>query len=278
LDDKVLTAWNGLMIQSLAEAGRILRRPDYVSLAEQSATFLLEELREDGRLRRSYKKGATKFNAYLEDYAFVIEGLLALYEATFELQWFTEAQSLTETMVSLFWDNEAGFFDTSADHETLITRPQELTDNAIPSGTSAAVAALVRMAILADRPDWRAKADRIFARMVPAIESYPSAFSYLASQLAFVLSPPHEIALVGEPGADDLNALLEIVNDAYRPAQVVALLQPDQVEAADYILLLANREKRDGVATAYVCENYVCRMPILDPTLLRGELDRTTSV
>ena len=111
--------------------------------------------------------------------------------------------------------------------------------------------------------------------MSSAIESYPSAFSYLASQLAFVLAPPHEIALVGEPGSSDLERMLCVLNDSYRPAQVVALRSSEQPDTQKHILLLANRDKRDGMATAFVCQNYVCRMPVVDPNLLESELERS---
>ncbi len=272
-DEKVLTAWNGLMIDSLAQASHVLGRPDFLDLAIRSADFILREMRRDGRLLRSFKDGQARHNAYLEDYAFITEGLIELYQTTFDIRWFKEALGLTEQMVDLFWDEEAGFFDTASDHEGLIARPQSLTDNAIPAGTSSAVAVLIRMAILADRPDWRERAVRILARLAPAMGAYPTAFSYLASQLDFVLSEPHEIALVGDPSSEDMSALLEIVRKPFRPNQVVALRRPDDKEAARLIPLLADRDQVDGAATAYVCRHFTCRLPVVSPEALQAELE-----
>jgi uncharacterized protein YyaL (SSP411 family) len=272
-DEKVLTAWNGLMINSLAQVSRVLGRPDFLDLAIRSADFILRELRRDGRLLRSFKDGQARHNAYLEDYAFITEGLLELYQTTFDMRWFKEALGLTEQMVDLFWDEEAGFFDTASDHGGLIARPQGLTDNAIPAGTSSAVAVLVRMAILADRPNWRERAVRILARLAPAMGAYPTAFSYLASQLDFVLSEPHEIALVGDPSLEDMSALLEIIRKPFRPNQVVALRMPDDGEAARLIPLLAGRDQVDGAATAYVCRHFTCRLPVVSPEALQAELE-----
>jgi uncharacterized protein YyaL (SSP411 family) len=272
-DEKILTAWNGLMISRLAQAARVLERDDYAALAANAASFVLAELRRDGRLLRSYKDGQAKFNAYLEDYAFLIEGLIELYQATFDLRWFKEALALTGLMVELFWDDEAGFYDTSHDHEALIFRPQDLGDGATPAGTSGAVASLLRMAILADRPDWREKAERILARLGTSIQTYPGTFAYLAGQLDFALSGAYEIALVGDPSADETRALLRVINRSYRPNQVLALRHANGADAAaDLIPLLAEREMVNGAATAYVCRNFVCRLPVTTPDALEKEL------
>lgn len=275
-DEKVLVAWNGLMINSLAQASRVLESADLLNLAIRSADFVLHRMCRDGRLLRSYKDGQARHNAYLEDYAFMAEGLLELYQTTFDVRWFRKALMLTEQMVDLFWDEGAGFFDTASDQEGLIARPQSLTDNAVPSGMSSAVAVLVRMAILANRSDWRRRAERVLARLAPAIGTYPTAFSYLASQLDFILGEPHEVALVGDPASQDMKALLEVVRKPFRPNQVVALRAPADEEAARLIPLLANRDQVKGVATAYVCRNFVCRLPVISPEALQAELEGAT--
>src|SRR5262249_52888240 len=134
-DDKVLTAWNGMMIKSFAEAARIFKRDDYRDVAVKAANFLLTTNREGDRLLRSYKDGQARFNAYQEDYAYLIDALLAVYEATFDLKWLTEARKLADVMIEQFWDEEeGGFFFTGKDHEELITRGKEFSDNATPSG------------------------------------------------------------------------------------------------------------------------------------------------
>jgi uncharacterized protein YyaL (SSP411 family) len=274
-DDKVLTAWNGLMIKSLAEAARALERDDYAVLAANAADFVLRELHQNGRLLRSYKDGQAKFNAYLEDYAFFVEGLVELYQATFDVRWFRYALALSETMVASFWDDEAGFYDTPHDHEELIIRPQDIGDGATPSGTSGAVAVLLRMAILADRPDWHEKAERILARLATSIRSYPDAFGYMAAQIDFALNDVHEIALVGDPAAEDMQVLLRVVNRPFRPNQVVALRRPGAGGGAPGLIpLLARREMVEGAATAYVCRNFVCRLPVTGPAALEKELGK----
>lgn len=270
-DDKILAAWNGLMISSLAQVGRALDRQDVLQAASRAAEFIMKEMIRDGRLLRSYKDGRARHNGYLEDYAFFLEGLIDLYQATFEARWFDRALALTETMIDLFWDDEDGFYDTAKDHETLVVRPQEVTDNAVPSGVSSAVAVLLQMAILAGRQDWRQIADRVLARLAPAAQSYPLAFSYLASQVDFALSQPHEIALVGDPASEDMRALLEVIRRPYRPNQVVALRKVDE-KADGPIPLLSGRGMVDGKATAYVCQNYVCRLPVTDAESLREQL------
>src|SRR5215204_6548020 len=147
LDDKVLSAWNGLMLRALALAARVTGRDDYREAAEKNASFLLERLKVDGRLRRSYKDGRARLNGYLEDYACVADGLVALYEATFEARWLREAAALADAMNGLFWDEERGaFYDTPADHERLVTRPRDVYDNASPSGTSVAAEVLLKLA------------------------------------------------------------------------------------------------------------------------------------
>jgi uncharacterized protein YyaL (SSP411 family) len=274
-DEKILTAWNGLMINSIAQAGRALDNPDYISLAGRAARFVLDELMQDGRLLRSYKDGRARFNGYLEDYAFFIEGLIELYQTIFEVDWFKAALDLTESMVELFADDEAGFYDTSIDHEDLVVRPQDLTDNATPSGTSAAVAVLLRMALLAGRPEWQDRAIRVLNRLSDAIESYPNAFSYLASQLDFALGQPHEIALVGDPNGEEMRALLRVIREDFRPNQVVAVRNADDLDSARLIPLLQDRAQVDGQATAYVCHNYLCRLPVTSAEALRQELEIT---
>jgi uncharacterized protein YyaL (SSP411 family) len=203
----------------------------------------------------------------------LVEGLIELYQTTFEVEWFEAALDLTETMVALFADDEAGFYDASVDHEDLVMRPQDLTDNATPSGSSAAVAALLRMALLAGRPEWESRATRVLSRLSDAIGTYPNAFSYLASQLDFALGQPHEIALVGDPQGEDMRAMLDVIRKEFRPNQVVAMRKTDEADPARLIPLLEDRTPLDGAATAYVCHNYVCRLPVTSADALRQELE-----
>jgi uncharacterized protein YyaL (SSP411 family) len=272
-DEKILAAWNGLMLRSFALAARVLKREDYEEVARRNALFLLEKLKVDGRLRRSYKDGQARFNGYLEDYAMVADGLVELYEATFETRWLVEAASLADDILDLFWD-EGGeiFYDTPADHEELVTRPRDAYDNAAPSGTSVATDVLLRLSLLLDRDDYRERAEAILDSSSGGMERLPGAFGRLLAALDFHLSRPREVAIVGDPQAQDTQALVDTVYALYLPNKVVAGRAPADEEAARLVPLLADRPMRDGQPTAYVCEGYACKNPTTDPEELARQL------
>ena len=270
-DEKVLAAWNGLMLRSFAFAARVLNREDYRRTAEKNAAFLLDKLQTGGRLRRSYKDGQAKFNGYLEDYAMVADGLVALYEATFEERWLREAEALADAINELFWDEEKNaFYDTPADHERLVTRPRDVYDNAAPSGNSVATDVLLRLSLLLDRDDYRQRAETVLEEMGGGLEKLPGAFGRLLAALDFSVSRPYEIVVVGDPGGDT-RALLGTVYARYLPNKVVAGHGPDEEEEG-LVPLLADRPMRDGRATAYVCEGYACQNPTTDPEELARQL------
>ena len=199
-DEKILTAWNGMMLASFAEAGAILERDDYIDIAERNARFILETLRNDGLLLRTYKDGVAKLNGYLEDYAFLSEGLLTLYETTGDLEWLQACLQVTAKMVEEFWDDDAGgFFFTGKSHETLIVRSKDFFDNATPSGNSVAAEVLLRLALLTDNEDYRRRGTTILRLMAQAMNRYPAGFGRALGALDFYLSSPKEIAIVGEP-------------------------------------------------------------------------------
>ena len=232
----------------------------------------------DGRLYRTSRDGRAHLSAYLEDYAFFVEALIELYQSTFNAVWFRAASELTELMIFLFWDEESGFYDTSHDHESLITRPQEVTDNAIPSGTSSAVAALARMAALTGNADYSTYVERVLIRLSAAIQQYPQAFSYLAWQLEFVTSGPTEIALVSSTENAALDEMLEILfRSAYRPNQVVAFNLLNSEKQDEAIPLLLDRASINNSPTAYVCQKFTCRQPVVDPQALAQQLDMLQS-
>jgi uncharacterized protein len=272
-DEKILAAWNGLMLRSFAFAARVLNREDYREFAERNAAFLLDRLRVDGRLRRSYKDGQAKFNGYLEDYAMAADGLVTLYEATFQTRWLAEAENLCDAVLELFWDEGSGaFYDTPADHEELVTRPRDVYDNAAPSGTSVATDVLLRLSLLLDREDYRARAESVLEGLSGGMERLPGAFGRLLAALDFHLSRPREIAIIGEPASPDTQALIDAVYARYLPNKVVAGRAPEDDEATGLVPLLAEREARGGRATAYVCEGYACQNPTSDPEELAGQL------
>jgi uncharacterized protein len=272
-DEKMLTAWNGLMLRSFAEAGRALGRSDYLAAAIKNADFLLTHLQRDGRLLRTHKDGESKLNAYVEDYAYLIDGLLALYEATFDLRWFAEARRLAETMIEQFWDGEAGgFFFTSSDHEQLITRNKDFYDNAIPSGNSVASHALLRLSLFTGEERYRRIAGQILSLMRNVMMRAPGAFGHLLCALDLYLASPYEIAIVGHPSSEDTQALVGEVFKAYLPNKVVALAAPGDITAPQKIKLLENRNDVGGRATAYVCRNFYCEAPVTEPERLKAQL------
>jgi uncharacterized protein YyaL (SSP411 family) len=273
-DEKILAAWNGLMLRSFAFAARVLKRGDYREVAERNAAFLLDELRIDGRLRRSYKDGQARFNGYLEDYAMVADGLVELYEATFETRWLVEAASLADAILDLFWDEGSEiFYDTPADHEELVTRPRDVYDNAAPSGTSVATDVLLRLALLLDRDEYRQRAEAVLDSSSGGMERLPGAFGRLLAALDFYLSRPREVAIVGDLASPDTQSLVDAVYARYLPNKVVAGRSPEDQQAAGFVPLLADHPMRDGRSTAYVCEGYACQAPTTDPEELSWQLD-----
>lgn len=272
-DEKVLTAWNGLMLASFAEAGAILQRSDYTEAARRNAEFVLTNLRRDGLLLRTYKDGTAKFNAYLEDYAFFIEGLLTLAESSGELRWLIEALSLTEQMIQEFWDAEhGGFYFTGESHEQLIVRSKDYFDNATPSGNSVAAVVLLRSGILTDNEDYRNRAAAILHEIADSARRYPAGFGYALSAADFYLSTPKEIAVVVSE-QETLDSFLREIWRTYLPNKVVAAATiAEATSAADEIALLQNRPLLEGKATAYVCEHYTCKEPAHTPQQLATQL------
>lgn len=263
-DEKILTSWNGLMLRSFAEAGRYLNRPDYLQVAIDNATFLLGTLRrEDGRMLRTYKDGRARLNGYLEDYTFLADGLLALYEATFDTRWFNEARALLDQAIPLFADEQnGGFFDTGSDAEALISRPKEIMDNATPTGNSVAVDLLLRLAAFTGEQSYRRRADDYLNPLADLMGQHPQAFGYAIGALDFALSPSKELALIGHPRAADTRALLEVINNRFLPNSVLACCAPDDASARQSIPLLADRPQKEAKATAYVCQNFACQAPV----------------
>jgi len=274
-DDKVLAAWNGLACRAFAEAGRALDRPDYVAAAVKNADFVLRSMRRDGRLLRTWKAGEAKLKGYLEDYALVAAALVDVYEATFERRWLDEARALAEEMLRLFWDERLeGFYDTGADHERLIVRPRNLFDNAVPCGASAAIETLFRLAILTGESRYESRALGALRPMADLMTRYASGFGRYLCALDFHLGPVIEVALVAAKAGDaGLAPLAAEVFGRYLPNRVVAGGIAGDSRTTDGIPLLQSREAVGGKATAYVCRNYACELPVTDRAALAGQLD-----
>jgi uncharacterized protein YyaL (SSP411 family) len=267
LDDKRLTSWNALAIAALADAGAVLGREDYLDAARACAEFVLERLRDpDGRLLRTYKDGRAHLNAYLEDHAFLLEALLALYEATLEVRWFEEARALAETTIERFGDPErGGFYSTSSDHEELIARRKEVGDHPIPSGNSSAAMGLLRLAALTGERRYEEAATGVFALFAKPAVQHPDAFAHMLRALDFHLSPTREVALVG----DELGELASVVRD--KPLFHLVLAGGPQ--GSEDPPLLSGRTTVDGKPAAYVCQNFTCQLPVTDSGNLKKQLE-----
>jgi uncharacterized protein YyaL (SSP411 family) len=266
LDDKRLTAWNAMMVAALAEVGAALDRPDYVEAASQCASFLLAELRDaDGRLLRTWKDGRARLDAYLEDYAFLLDALITLYESTFEPRWYEEAVAVADALIDRFEDSErGGFFTTARDRDELPIRRKDLEDSPIPSGNSAAAFALLRLALLSGDGKYERHALGVLRLLFPLAVRHPIAFGHLLGAADFYSSPVREVAIVGpEPG---MGALLGVVRGQFRPHIVLA------GGASDAVPLLEGRDPVDGTAAAYVCEHFVCQAPVTEPEELAAAL------
>ena len=270
-DEKVLTAWNGLMLAAFAEAARALGRDDYRQIAIRNADFLLRELRgPNGRLFRAWKDGhGAGLNGYLEDYTHLAEGLIELYQTTFDARWFVAARELMDAALDHFQAEDGSFYDTSDDHEQLVTRPRDLQDNAVPSGNAMATTVLLKLGAYTGEARYVEIAESLLGRLQASIPRYPTAFGQWLIAHDLAVNAPQEVALVGDPGAPDTQALLQVVFDGFRPNQVAALKKPG---ASSPIPLLEGREPIGGRATAYVCRRFACQMPVTEPADLAQQL------
>jgi uncharacterized protein YyaL (SSP411 family) len=274
-DDKTLASWNGFMVRSLAEAARAFDKISYRAEAVRHGEFLFRSLVRDGRVSRSIKKGIVKIGGFLEDYAALGLAALALYELTFDNVWLARAHSLADATVRWFWDDDTGaFFDTASDHETLVTRPRDITDNATPSGTSLAAELLARLADLLHDESMRRRATYVLETMAEPMARHPAAFGHALGVVDLLVRGAIELAIVGDPASDDFRALSRAAAERYVPSLVLA---GGHARNAPEIALLADRPTKSGRATAYVCRNYACEAPVTDAAALAAQLDAATT-
>ena len=264
-DEKVLTAWNGLMLAAFAEAGAILDDGDYIAAAEASADFILSELIRDGRLLRSWKDGTAKLNAYIEDYANLADGLIELYQATGKAKYLLSARELADKMISEFWDEEGGgFYFTSSDHEALIVRSKDFNDNATPSGNSAAADVLLRLSKIFGEEKYERHALSVMRMIAPQIDRYAGAFGRALSAMEFLLGPVREIVVTGAMSEE----IEEVLRLEYMPRKVLVR----ESDGGPDLPLLEGRSAPDGKTAVYVCENFTCKFPVSDAESLRVQL------
>jgi uncharacterized protein len=270
LDNKRLCSWNALMIAALAESGAVLGRDDHLAAARRCAEFVWTEMRSgDGRLRRSWKDGEARLAAYLEDYAYLVEALITLYEATFEVRWFDAARQIADLMIELFADSEhGGYFTTARDHERLIARRKDVDDHPIPSGNSSAAYGLLRLAALTGEREYERHAVGVFRLLHQAGARHPHGLAHLLRAMDFHFASVKEVALVAPAGGNGVGELAAVVRSNFLPYLVLA----GGAEGTERPELMRERSAVDGKPAAYVCESFACQRPVTEPEELAAAL------
>jgi uncharacterized protein YyaL (SSP411 family) len=279
LDDKIVTAWNGMMISALARASQALDEPHYLQRAQATAKFVETHLYESrtGKLWRSYRGGAPGVNGVLDDYTDLIAGLLDLYQAGFDLHWLAWAASLQEKQDQLFGDDkDGGYFDAGSSDPSLLSRTREAYDGAEPSPNATAAMNLLRLAQFTDRAAWRDKAQGTISAFAFRLQSYPEAVPAFASALDFQLAAKKQILIAGDPRSPDTRELLRQVNTRFLPNKILLLADggTGQKRLAHWLPFVEGAHRIKDHATAYVCENYVCKLPTTDPRVVAELLDK----
>jgi uncharacterized protein YyaL (SSP411 family) len=278
VDTKIITSWNGLMISALAKASQVLDEPKYLEAANRARSFLEAHLYQatSGKLKRRYRAGSAEIDGFLDDYTFLNQGLLDLYEASFDVRLLSWAMRLQQTQDHLFWDaRQGGYFTTSGRDQSILLRTREAYDGVEPSPNSVAAMNLLRLWQITDLQGYKDKADKTLAAFGPGLEQRPEAMPYMISTLGFSLVKPRQIVIAGAPGAEDTRALLRLVWQRYLPNRVLLLADgaEGQKQLAHWVPSLATVTRRQGRATAYICENYICNLPTGDPPTVARLLD-----
>jgi uncharacterized protein YyaL (SSP411 family) len=276
-DDKVLTSWNGLMITALAQAAQVLGIPKYAEAAGRAADFVLGRMRRpDGRLLRTWSAGSEpKLNGYLEDHAFLLEALVALYEATFAPRWITAALELASVLLEQFWDpSEGGFFYTGKDHEELIARNKDVQDSSIPSGNAVAATALLRLAQLTGRADLRDRALATLRLFSGLLGQAPQAMGQMLVALDFHLGPVQEFAVIGDSASSETQEALRLINHGFRPNKVIAHKSSATLPDVEKVVPLLADRPAQGDVTTYICQNFTCEMPLIGIDAVRDALTK----
>ena len=272
LDDKIITSWNGLMLASLAEAARILGRMDYQWAARKAGEFMRNDLKaENGGLLRTHRQGISKIPAYLEDYACFIDGLLELYQLTHDEVWFVEARGWAEYVIQHFSSEMGGFFDSGDMHEALLTRSRNFQDGAFPSANAHFAKQLLRLSTYTGNAEWERAATAVLNHTLSAVTQYPAAFAGSLNVMEQLLHGIAEVAIIGDPSHEETQRLIAVLDETYRP-NLIRAVASEEAAAISEIPLLQGRTMLDGKATAYVCQNFHCRLPVTQPAALRAQL------
>ncbi|MBW2053274.1 MAG: thioredoxin domain-containing protein [Deltaproteobacteria bacterium] len=276
-DDKILTSWNGLMIAALARGYQVMGDQAYSLAASCAADFILDKLARDrGRLMRRYRQGDVKYNGYLDDYAFMVWGLIELYEATFELSWLERALDINQAMIDLFWDfTNGGFYSSGRENEALITRTKEIYDSAIPSGNSVAALNLIRLGRMTGNTALEEKAEQLIRTFSNQVAQYPMACTQFLAALDFIIGPSQEIVIAGNPEREASRALIQAIRQRYLPNKVLLLRAEGQTgeRLADLAPYVSDLPPSGGKPQVYLCQGYACQTPIEDPAELEKALE-----
>jgi uncharacterized protein YyaL (SSP411 family) len=267
-DEKILTSWNGLMISSLVDGFKVTEDEKYLKGAKEAALFILKEMRKNGHLMRVFNKGKWRVKGYSEDYAFFIQALVDLYEATFEMEWLKEADELNKRMIQQFWDERnGGFFFTGTENESLIARSKNIYDNVTPSANSIAVFNLVRLGYLTGEDSLKQRAEQTLRLFYNFLDQHPSGFSQMLSGLSFFLNP-EEIGIIGSKNDFKTKSMLKEIYLAYLPNKILSLRDPREPIEGNWFPFLTEKGMTE-VPTAFVCKRFTCLPPIQDEKELR---------
>ena len=271
-DEKILTSWNGLMISGFVDGFNVTGNEQYLSGAKEAARFILQEMRENASLMRVYHKRKCQVKGYSEDYAFLIQALIDLYEATFEMEWLKEAKDLNERMIHQFWDERSGgFFFTGRENESLIARSKNPYDNVIPSANSIAVFNLIRLGYLTGEESLKQNAEQILHLFYHFFDQSPFGFTEMLSGLSFFLNP-QEIGIVGSKNDRKTKSMLKEIYVSYLPNKILSLRDPGERIEGNWFPFLMEKGVPE-VPTAYVCKGFTCLPPVKDRKELRKILD-----
>lgn len=267
LDDKILTDWNGLTIAALAKAGRVFNNKKYIEQAGKAYQFIAENLRDDrGRLLHRFRDGEAAIAGTADDYAFLIQGLLELYESTFKTSYLQEAIKLQQNFIETHWDEEnGGFFFTSSKSDALLGRKKEYFDSALPSGNSVSALNLLRLGRITATPDWEQKAERILQSTAKTAEQAPTSFTQLLQAQLWSTGNASEVVIAGAKDAPETQQLIDMLRQKYHPHKVVVLNDPDDETIHEVAPYTKQQGMQDGKPTVYVCRNYTCKEPTHDP-------------
>ena len=258
-DDKVLVDWNGLMIAALAKANQVLGNKKYLQAATKAADFILKEMKTpEGKLYHRYAKGEKAVNGFLDDYAYLVYGLIELYESSFEEKYLQSSIELTKTMIEEFWDKEnGGFFFTTKSADDSVPRLKQIYDGAVPSGNSVALYNLLRLARISGETDFEIYANKLLKVFSDEVNDQPLGHTFMLVGLEFALGPTFNIVLVGDPSDKNTDALLAALSKVYLPNLTITLWTPENKSKISGMVY----EKIDGKPTVYICRDQTCMPP-----------------